>query len=35
LTLQFTNFDFILTYQFPAFATEMQSTKHIKSPTST
>jgi len=29
LTLSFTNFDFILTYQFPAFSTEMRNTKRI------
>jgi len=31
LTLKFTNLnlDFILTYQFPAFATEIRNTKHI------
>jgi len=29
LTLKFTNFDYILSYRFPAFATETQNTKHI------
>jgi len=29
LTLYFTNFDFILTYKFPAFGIKMRNTKHI------
>jgi len=29
LTSKFTNFDFILTFQFPMFATELKNTIHI------
>jgi len=29
LTSKYTNVDFTLTYQFPAFATEIRNTKHI------